>query len=253
MNCRIALLGAVLFATPVAAQTDFRNLDRGRPTRVEDAYPVEHYEFELAFGYHVARLAPGRTQHLFEPELTYGPLPNLDLGVGTAFAVTGRGYGLAGLRFSAKYNLTTEQPWLPGVAFRIDAALPLGSEAGSGTVGLASLLATRSFGPNRIHFNASAGLGRQNRAGAAEPMPQWRAALAVDRTLYRTSTLLVLDIVAEQGWNGDAATLSPGIALRRQVTPTLVFDAGMRFHHSAFAMGISYAFAVAGLMPGGGR
>ena len=41
----------VSITTRLAAQTDFRNLDDGRPTRAEDALPVDHYGFELALPY----------------------------------------------------------------------------------------------------------------------------------------------------------------------------------------------------------
>ena len=36
---------AIFRAAPVAAQTDFRNLDEGRPTHTEDALPVDRYGF----------------------------------------------------------------------------------------------------------------------------------------------------------------------------------------------------------------
>ena len=38
---------AIFRAAPLAAQTDFRNLDEGRPTHTEDALPVDRYGFEL--------------------------------------------------------------------------------------------------------------------------------------------------------------------------------------------------------------
>ena len=42
---------AVFGAAPLAAQTDFRNLDEARPIRTEDALPVDHYGFELSLPY----------------------------------------------------------------------------------------------------------------------------------------------------------------------------------------------------------
>jgi hypothetical protein len=43
----LAALVAVALAGPAAAQTDFYNLDKDRPLRVEDAYATKRYAFEL--------------------------------------------------------------------------------------------------------------------------------------------------------------------------------------------------------------
>src|SRR5688572_23274403 len=46
---------AVHTVSPAAAQTDYYNIDSGRPVRIEDAYPVERYAFE-------AQVAPLRME-----------------------------------------------------------------------------------------------------------------------------------------------------------------------------------------------
>src|SRR5438067_1610430 len=56
----------------LAAQIDYRNLEDHRPTRVEDAYPIERYGFELSLPY-VFTAAPGSVRsHRLSPELEYG-------------------------------------------------------------------------------------------------------------------------------------------------------------------------------------
>jgi len=250
----LALSGTTLLVAPAAAQIDYRNLDRGRPTGIEDAYPIERYAFQVAGGYRVLRTGPGRTQQIFEPELSYGAGAALELALGGPIGITdragGNATGLAGLHLSAKANLTTERPRWPGIGVRFETVLPVGSEAGSGIEGFASILATRSFGRNRLHLNAGASLGRLEIAAAVEPLPQWRVGLAIDRTMLRSSTLLVVEFVLEQAWNEGEATISPGVAFRRQLTPTLVLDAGVFLERPSFALGLSHAFGIASLMPG---
>jgi hypothetical protein len=73
-----ALLATALTAAPRAlvAQTEYYDLDAGRPTRVEDASPTERSELEI-------QLAPVRLEWVdggmqrwrMEPKLSYGVLP----------------------------------------------------------------------------------------------------------------------------------------------------------------------------------
>jgi hypothetical protein len=243
-----------LLASPAGAQIDYRNLDRGRPIGVEDAYPIERYGFEVAGGYRISRVGPGRAQQMFEPELSFGAGAALGLAVELPLAITerdgGSEAGLAGLHLSAKYNISTERPWMPGLGLRFDGVVPVGSEAGSGLESFASILATRSFGRNRLHLNAGAGLWRPEIPAAVDPLPEWRVGLAVDHTLLRTSTLLIVELIAEQEWDDSVVSILPGIGFRRQLTPTLVLDGGVGFEGPSFTIGLSHAFGIAGLMPG---
>ena len=257
MIYRMALLGVALAAVPAAAQTDFRSLERGRPAGVEDAYPVERYGFELAGGYRMTRIGAGRVEQLFEPELSYGLGASLEMGFGALIAITDRAVGnfvgLAGIRLSGKYNLTTERPWLPGLALRLEAAIPVGNDAGSGAAVFGSILATRTLGRNRLHMNAGWSVGRPSIPALVEPQPEWRAGLALDHTLLRTSTLLILDVAIEKEWQDSDVAIRPGAGFRRQLTPMLVLDGGVRLDPVSVTIGFSRAFGIAGLMPGGGR
>jgi len=251
-----------LIATRAAAQIDYRNLDDERPVAVEDAYPLERYAFELLGGYRYARLPGGGGLHLLVPELSYGVAKAASIGVKTPLAITTRpgagDVGLAGVRLFGLSNLTTERPSLPGLALRLDATLPVGGEAGRGAAGMVQALATRSFGRNRLHLNVGAALFQADQPGAAEEIPRWRAGLAADRTLIRSSTLLLAAVTAQQETNGAATTITAAAGFRRQVTPALVVDAGVSWAVERGArpapgltVGLSHAFAIAGLMPGG--
>jgi hypothetical protein len=257
----LGLLAATAWSVPLAAQVDYRNLDDDRPIRIEDAYPVERFAFELILPSFAAFERGGAGHYGFVPELSFGILPGAALGVklpvaGTWGEASDR-FGPAGVRAFFFVNLTTETVSLPGLALRLDATAPLGGElAGDGGAASIKALATRSFGRQRIHLNAAWGFITPEIPGAVEPVPEWWAGAAVDRTVFRNSTLLLAGVSAVAG-EDDAGTRWEGsLGLRRQVTPTLVLDAGiagrLAGHGERFAvtLGFTHAFAIAGLMPG---
>ncbi len=164
--------------------------------------------------------------------------------------------GLAGIDFSILLNLSTERVRLPGLAVRVDASLPAGAAGGHGMGRGVTGLATRSFGAARIHLNASVALDLPETAGGADHPQRWWVGMAVDRTLIRSSTLLVGE--ATVGWvlRGAPLRYSVGGAIRRQVTPTLVADPGLGWEfasgkrtETSLTIGLSHSFGVAFLMP----
>lgn len=245
------------------AQIDYRNLDDDRPTRVEDAYPIERFAFEGLLPYQVDKEAGGVVTHSIVPELSYGIARNAQLGVTLPLALEDgagdtRG-GLVGLLLFALYNFNTESRGLPALSLRVDAGFPVGALAGDQTrVGLKGI-ATRSFGKNRVHLNGAYGVGSGGAAPATEAIPHWWAGIALDRTLFRQSTLLVGEIYALQEDKGAATQVNASIGIRYQWTPTTVIDFGVgrRLRSGvgpdiAVTLGFSHAFAIAGLMPHSG-
>src|SRR5258708_26111470 len=65
----------------LAAQTDYRNLDEGRPTRVEDAFPVERDAFEFLTSYALERDPGGAIVHACLPELAHALAANGEPGI----------------------------------------------------------------------------------------------------------------------------------------------------------------------------
>ena len=109
-----AIAAAVLIAAVpwrLAAQIDYRNLDDDRPSRVEDAYPVERYAFEFLIPYAFEREPDGLTVHSWALELAYGVFRNAQIGFKAPLAAVRAGdtttSGLAGLRAFALYNFNT--------------------------------------------------------------------------------------------------------------------------------------------------
>jgi len=260
----ITLLGAAILATPVAAQIDYRNIDDDRPTLIEDAYPIERYAFELIWPYRLERHIGGVWVHSVVPELTYGVGPGMQLGVKVSFAYQRAAgvdaFDLAGVRGFALVNLHNESPSLPGLSARLDATAPVGGLAGDGAGVALKLLATRSFGRSRLHLNGSLALVLPDEPAATEGLPRWYAGLAVDRSLLRSSTLLLAELVVLREDGDEPIAVNALVGLRKQMTPTLVVDAGVgrRLRSGVgpslvFTLGLSHAFAVRALMPGGSR
>jgi hypothetical protein len=80
----------------------------------------------------------------------------------------------------------------------------------------------------------------------------------VDRTLFRQSTLLLAEIYARRDVAGDPVEWTATLGARYQWTPTMVLDLGVsrRLRDDVgpdlgLTAGLSYAFAVHGLMPQG--
>lgn len=246
----------------LAAQIDYRNLDDDRPTRVEDAYPVERYAFEFLVPYAFERERSGASVHSWVFELAYGVLPNAQIGFKAPLAAVRAGgtttTGLSGLRAFALYNFNTEGPVLPAIALRADAAFPVGSLGGDETQVSLKGMATRSWGPTRLHLNGAVRLGRDAPGPVVEGIEQWWYGAALDRTLFRQSVLLVGEVYATREIGAAPAQVNASLGLRWQWRPTRVLDVGIarRLREDlgpdyAVTVGISNAFAIAGLMPRG--
>ena len=246
----------------LAAQIDYRNLDDDRPTRVEDAYPVERHAFEVLIPYAIVRERGRVTVHSWVLELAYGVLRNAQIGLKAPLAAVRAGgtttSGLSGLRAFALYNFNTESMILPALSLRTDVAFPVGPLAGSDTRVTVKGLATRSFGRTRIHLNGAYGFGPTGTPAVVETAERWWYGAALDRTLFRQSLLLVGEVYALRALDGAPTEVNASLGLRWQWRPTAVIDVGISRGlrkglgpEYALTVGVSNAFAIAGLMPGG--
>jgi hypothetical protein len=253
---------STFFLEPSWAQIDYRNLDDDRPVVTEDAYPVERYAFELLAPYRYEAEADGARLHTTVPEAAYGLARNAQVGLKLPLAAVDDGtatdWGLAGLRVFGLYNFNTESRWLPALSLRGDASFPLGSLAGEGSRFAIKAIATRSWGRMRAHLNASRGFGSEDALSVAEPLNRWNASLAVDRTFFRSSILLIGEVGVSQAVQDAPTAVNTSFGGRWQWTPTLVLDAGVtrRLRSDigpdvALTIGLSHAFALRGLMPAG--
>ena len=251
---------ALLVPAAAAAQIDYRNLDDDRPTRTEDAYPLEHHAFELLLPLSYTAWRGGGTLHASVLELTYGALRDFQVGIKVPLAgqdPPGPGrttWGVSGVRVFALYNFNTDGP-LPALALRADVHIPAGSLGGDQARGELKGIVTRSFGRTRAHLNGALGLGAEGTQPAVEGAARWWAGGALDRTLFRQSVLLIAEAYAIRDTRGAALEVNAGLGARWQLSPTIVLDAGVtrRLRDTgpdlSLTLGLSHAFAVAGLMP----
>jgi hypothetical protein len=87
---------------------------------------------------------------------------------------------------------------------------------------------------------------------------RWWAGAALDQTLIRSSVLLLGEVYVTQSVTGDPVAVNAGLGLRYQWRPTTVLDLGIARGlrddlgpELAMTIGLSQAFAIAGLMPRG--
>jgi hypothetical protein len=257
----VAVGGLPVWPSQAHAQIDYRNLDDDRPTLVEDAYPVERYAFEFLAPWRYSRDRFGGTVHAFTPEIEYGLFRNAHLGIKLPIAGAsepgGRDWGISGLRIFALYNFNTETRLLPALSLRSDLTLPVGSLAGEGTRVTVKAIATRSWGVYRLHLNGAYTFGRDRPLAATEGANKWWAGAAVDRTLYRRSMLIIGEVYALRELSADPVELNATLGVRLQLTPYMVFDAGVARRLKTtgpdleLTAGFSRAFALPGLLPTG--
>src|SRR5688500_19135766 len=83
----LAVTPVLMHTQQALAQTDYYNIDAGRPVTIEDAYPVERFAFELqAAPLRLARQRGGVYQWSDEPEIAYGILRRTQLEIGFPLA-----------------------------------------------------------------------------------------------------------------------------------------------------------------------
>ena len=218
-------------ATPAAAQKDWYNLDRGHPFEVTDARALERKALELQFSpLDVTRRGGGRYDWTVEPSLSAGLLPRTEVELAVPFAwrdPEGQG-GLAGVEVGVLHALNVETRTLPAIALEAGVLLPVGSEAPDAVFTTLGAIVTRTLGRSRVHLNGSATLGPSREAHLGDH--RWRAGVALDRALPLSARLLGVEVLVG-GPMADAAALDWDLGLggRRQLTPRLVADAGLRY------------------------
>jgi hypothetical protein len=255
------LLGLAALPAVSLAQTDYRNLDDGRPVRTEDAFVVDHHEFEFLAPFTYDAGVGGSRRYVVQPELEYGIWPNTQLSIKVPFgALDSAGsssFGTGGLQVSEIYNFNHEGPSLPALSARVDLLVPAGTLAYDDALVTLKAIASRTFGLTRLHLNAAWTFGTSPTAAPAlEAPPRWFVGAAVDYTLFRSSILLAGDLTAAQDHSGAPTSVVVGAGMRWQWTPTLVLDAGVARRLTGNAgpdleltAGLSHAFAVRALMP----
>ena len=154
-------MAAFFSSTAAFAQSEYRNIESGRPVRISDAMPTERHSLDLDLTTaRVDRLSFGRYRLQVEPRISYGIFPRADISLRTlAFyrepSAIPRGT-VAGFGIGGEYLVKLESLSSPALALSGEVWVPTGPNSSRPSYSLKGLL-TRSFTSGRIHLNASYG------------------------------------------------------------------------------------------------
>ena len=253
-----------LAAAPVAltAQTDYYNLDAGRPVVTEDAYATERHAFELQLApVRVERTLNGVYEWEIGPEVAYGILPATQVEVGAPLVYRdetheGGTWGLAGIEASVLHNLNVETRTLPALAVAAGAHFPVGGMAPERTYASLRGIATRTFPALRVHLNGEYTFGAEPAAAEHVEGGRWLAGLAVDRAFPLDAALVVGEVYARQPLvAAEAVEWNVGVGMRYQRSPRLALDFGVARRLTgdeqawSVTFGSAYVFALGSLIP----
>jgi hypothetical protein len=229
-----ALSAALPLPSPLVAQTDYYNTDKGRPLTVEDAYPVERRAFEIqAAPLRLERSRGGLYHWSVEPEIAYGIFPRTQIEVGVPLSyldgATRGEFGLSALELSVLHNLNVETR-LPALAVAASAAFPMGAFAADEPYIAFKGIATRTLSWARFHLNGEYTIGDAPPTTSARvsEASRWMAGLAADHAFPLRSLLLAAELTLEQPLDAaDRLQLGIGTGLRYQLSPRWAIDGGV--------------------------
>ena len=238
-------------------EEDFRASDRDRPTRVEDANPIKHREWEIEFGARgtLQEEATRGVETLLE--LKAGLFPNTQVGIevesGWARSAPGAPSRSGVEAFGAHlvYGIRRETPGGPGLALRVDGATPGVGDFGNSDAQVGVLtIVSRSVGRLRVHAN-----GGLTVASDADGGDYWRAGLGGDYPIGLFSRVVLFDVFAEIPTAAGANTrLWIDAGTRVQLSNWTVLDVGVatrvdRWRDGSanfeFVIGLSRVFGIA--------
>jgi hypothetical protein len=220
------LVAAMMLVHPVAYGLDHKNLDEGRPIRVEDSYAIAHGEIAVEGGLGYNKENQGSDRGVFPLQILYGAFPNSHLEIGTTLQTNPR--GLTGnaksgdLELSGLYNLNQETLNLPAFGIKATVTLPTGIDSSGTDVEIKGLV-TKSFSRLSLYLNAShvfvSGAGSQ--AGDDLHKLLLGASYPIGAPRF-TRLTLVTDVFTELAHDLVGAELG----FRHQFTQRIVLDAG---------------------------
>lgn len=222
----LALSGA---ATRAGAQTDYTNTDRGRPLRIEDAYPTVHHAIELKLAPLTLERESGSFDLTITPELAYGLSPHTHVSISLPVLLNDMedshlgDMALGGIDLSVLHNLAGETKRLPAFAVRGDLWIPAGGLSPDKVHPSLTGLATRTVGVIRLHLNAQYTFVGEDDTNASE-LSRWLVGLAADHSFKRYRMLVTADVFANEPLGEDAA-LNAEAGVRHQLGSRLALDA----------------------------
>jgi hypothetical protein len=260
---------SVLLSVSVGGQVPFSTTSAGRPIRSEDATAMDRYALDLYLAPVAVGRGGGASRWSFTPGLAYGLVPRTQIEVALPIGYGDQGdpnrFGVFGVDLSALYAFNVESRSLPAVALRAGVLMPVGSIGPQSAHEMIKVLATRTLGWGRLHFNHQYTFGDEPPDDAARPtrfdgpqnLSRWTTGLAVDRALPLRGLLVSAEAFARRGIAPGASTeWNAGAGARYQLTAATTADVGVRKSLTgdaegwAVSVGLTRTMAVRSLIPG---
>jgi len=211
---------------------DHDNLDKNRPLRIEDAYPIAQGEIALEGGGRFVDGYQGKTRFAFQPQILVGAFSNTQLELGGDLftePTTVEGAEQSGdLRVGVLYNFNTETLNLPALAVKVDVEWPTGLRSRGLDATVGGIL-TRSFGRWRTHLNADYTIIGSARGTARNGLARLAAGVSYPLGYpMRFRDTLIADLFTRQSdLSGGRNPTGVEVGLRHQVSSRLVLDGGI--------------------------
>jgi hypothetical protein len=228
----LALAGCVLLLPAWAFGIDHKNLDEGRPLRLDDAYAISTGEIEVEIGAGFTLHRRGTDRGVFPVELLFGALPNLQIGVGTFLSTDPRDIDepakSGDLSVGALYNFNQETLVMPAFGAKVELNLPTGVDS-RGVEAEVKGIVTKSFERVSVHLNAGYEFltdpARGDRDGRYELV--LGASFPLGAPQYTRATLIADVFTEEAVHRGEPNVVGGEIGVRYQLTPAIVWDLGV--------------------------
>ena len=139
-----------------AVESDVEEVEKGSPTQLEDAYPLDYRELDVEGLFRYERLSHAH-RFVLSPRLEYGFAPKWQIRL-TAPLFTGTAdiTGSGNLQGELLWNFQTEAHWVPAIAVSVEGDFPTG-HAAQGVDTTLKLLASKTLGTwiarPQVHLN----------------------------------------------------------------------------------------------------
>jgi hypothetical protein len=228
----IVFAGCVLLLPVPTLAIDHKNLDEGRPLRLDDAYAISTGEIAVEIGVGFTLQRRGADQGVFPVELLFGALPNLQIGIGSVLFTDPREIDeptkSGDLEVSVLYNFNQETLVLPAFGAKVGVNLPTGVDSDGVELEVKAIV-TKSVERLSVHLNAGYEFLTDARRGERDGRYELvlGASVPLGAPKYTRATL-VADIFTEQSIHrGESNVVGGEVGVRYQLTPTIVWDLGV--------------------------
>ena len=228
----VAIIVALILSPVSALAIDHKNLDEGRPLRLEDAYSISTGEIAVEAGAGLTLQRRGPDRGVFPLEVLYGAFPNFQIGVGTILSTDPHEIDerpkSGDLRVSALYNFNQETLSIPAFGAKVGLDAPTGIDSRGFAVEVKGII-TKSFDRLSIHFNGGYEFFTDSRR--EERDGQYSLVLGASYPVGApkfTRATLIADVFTEQSVHrGEPNVVGTELGLRYQLTPRIVWDVGV--------------------------